>query len=110
IQPCGMTVCGAACEVCRESYGLDNVSATAGRSRGEIAWLAAAGSIPWETALLLVKERGRVMAEAAGKHVGMIAIVGLDETAVEGIRAAASARGRLWVANRNADVQFVLSG
>src|SRR2546430_15735080 len=50
------------------------------------------------------------MAEAAGEHVGMIAIVGLDESQVEGIRAAASARGRLWVANRNADVQIVLSG
>src|SRR3989475_13060581 len=50
------------------------------------------------------------MAEAAGKHVGMIAIVGFDESQVEGIRTDASARGRLWVANRNADVQFVLSG
>src|SRR5438093_10977239 len=43
-----------------------------------------------------------------GEHVGMIAIVGLDESQVEGIRTAASARGRLWVANRNAEVQFVL--
>src|SRR5947209_7115519 len=110
IQPCVMTVCWAAYEVWRESYGLENVSVTAGHSLGEIASLAAAGSIPWETALLLVKERGRVMAEAAGKHVGMIAIVGLDETAVERIRGEASQHGKLWVANRNADVQFVLSG
>src|SRR6266566_1015237 len=110
IQPCVMTVCWAAYEVWREAYGFEHVSVTAGHSLGEIASLAAAGSIPWETALLLVKERGRVMAEAAGEHVGMIAIVGLDESQVEGIRAAASARGRLWVANRNADVQFVLSG
>src|SRR4029077_7706972 len=28
----------------------------------------------------------------------------------EAVRAQASAKGRLWVANRNADVQFVLSG
>jgi [acyl-carrier-protein] S-malonyltransferase len=110
IQPCVMTVCWAAYEVWRESYGLENVSVTAGHSLGEIASLAAAGSIPWETALLLVKERGRVMAEAAGEHVGMIAIVGLDETKVEAIRLEASKRGRIWVANRNADVQFVLSG
>src|SRR2546422_7926646 len=110
IQPCVMTVCWAAYEVWREAYGFEHVSVTAGHGLGEIASLAAAGSIPWETALLLVKERGRVMAEAAGEHVGMIAIVGLDESQVEGIRAAASARGRLWVANRNADVQFVLSG
>jgi [acyl-carrier-protein] S-malonyltransferase len=110
IQPCVMTVCWAAYEVWRESYGLENVSVTAGHSLGEIASLAAAGSIPWETALLLVKERGRVMAEAAGEHVGMIAIVGLQESEVEGIRQQASELGNLWIANRNADVQFVLSG
>jgi [acyl-carrier-protein] S-malonyltransferase len=110
IQPCVMTVCWASYEVWRESYGLENVSVTAGHSLGEIASLAAAGSIPWETALLLVKERGRIMAEAAGEHVGMIAIVGLPESEVERIRQEASKLGNLWIANRNADVQFVLSG
>lgn len=110
IQPCVMTVCWASYEVWRESYGLENVSVTAGHSLGEIASLAAAGAITWETALLLVKERGRVMAEAAGEHVGMIAIVGLEEHEVERIRVQASELGRLWMANRNADVQFVLSG
>jgi [acyl-carrier-protein] S-malonyltransferase len=97
--------------VWRESYGFENVRVTAGHSLGEIAALAAAGSIPWDTALLLVKERGRIMALAADEHAGgMIAIVGLDETAVEAIRAQASEHGKLWIANRNADVQFVLSG
>jgi [acyl-carrier-protein] S-malonyltransferase len=112
IQPCVITVCWAAYEVWRESYGFENVSVTAGHSLGEIASLAAAGSIPWETALLLVKERGRIMAQAAGDQAagGMIAIVGLEEAEVERIREHASAHGQLWVANRNADVQFVLSG
>jgi [acyl-carrier-protein] S-malonyltransferase len=110
IQPCVMTVCWAAYEVWRESYGFENVSVTAGHSLGEIASLAAAGSIPWEAALLLVKERGRVMAETAGEHVGMIAIVGLQEAQVEAIREEAAKLGKLWIANRNADVQFVLSG
>src|SRR5260370_32682207 len=51
------------------------------------------------------------MAKAAGEQEGgMIGIVGLDEKDVERIREEASARGKLWVANRNADVQFVLSG
>ncbi|MGA7911976.1 MAG: ACP S-malonyltransferase [Candidatus Dormiibacterota bacterium] len=111
IQPCVMTVCWAAYEVWRESYGFEKVSVTAGHSLGEIASLAAAGSIPWETALLLVKERGRIMALAAHEQPGgMIAIVGLDEVQVEAIREEASAKGKLWIANRNADVQFVLSG
>src|SRR6266568_7417685 len=110
IQPCVMAVCWAAYEVWRASYGFENVTVTAGHSLGEIASLAAAGAIPWETALLVVKERGRVMAEAAGTHVGMIAIVGLPEPEVERIRLASSQLGKLWMANRNADVQFVLSG
>ena len=111
IQPCVMVVSWAAYEVWRESYGFENVSVTAGHSLGEIASLAAAGAIPWETALLLVKERGRIMAHAADQQPGgMIAIVGLDETKIESIRKQASAHGKLWIANRNADVQFVLSG
>jgi [acyl-carrier-protein] S-malonyltransferase len=111
IQPCVMTVCWAAYEVWRESYGFENVQVTAGHSLGEIGALAAAGAIPWETALLLVKERGRIMGLAAHEHAGgMIAIVGLDEAKVEAIRLQASEHGKLWVANRNADVQFVLSG
>jgi [acyl-carrier-protein] S-malonyltransferase len=111
IQPCVMTVCWAAYEVWRESYGFENVNVTAGHSLGEIAALAAAGSISWETALLLVKERGRIMGQAAHEHTGgMIAIVGLDEAHVEAIRENASQHGKLWIANRNADVQFVLSG
>src|SRR5436309_10291278 len=94
IQPCVMTVCWAAYEVWRESYGFANVKVTAGHSLGEIAALAAAGAIPWETALLLVKERGRIMAQAADEHTGgMIAIVGLDEGQVEHIREQASAKG-----------------
>jgi [acyl-carrier-protein] S-malonyltransferase len=111
IQPCVMAVCWAAYAVWQESYGPENVEVTAGHSLGEIAALAAAGSIPWETALLVVKERGRIMAQAADEQPGgMIAIVGLEEAQVEDIRRQASAKGQLWVANRNADVQFVLSG
>src|ERR1700688_5111872 len=92
IQPCVMTVCWASYEVWRESYGFENVSVTAGHSLGEIASLAAAGSIPWETALLLVKERGRIMAQASHEQAGgMIAIVRLEEAEVEVIREEGSA-------------------
>ncbi len=111
LQPCVMTVCWAAYEIYRESYGLEQVMVMAGHSLGEFTALAAAGSISWETALLLVKERGRIMAEAVtDRPGGMIAIVGLDEAEVERIRREASALGRLYMANRNADNQFVLSG
>jgi [acyl-carrier-protein] S-malonyltransferase len=111
IQPCVMTVCWAAYEIWRESYGMEQVRVMAGHSLGEFTALAAAGAVSWETALLLVKERGRIMAEASRTQPGgMLAIVGLDEERVEAIRIEASRLGRLYLANRNADVQFVLSG
>jgi [acyl-carrier-protein] S-malonyltransferase len=111
IQPCVMTVCWAAYEIWRESYGMEQVRVMAGHSLGEFTALAAAGAVSWETALQLVKERGRIMAEASRTQPGgMLAIVGLDEDRVEVIRVEASARGRIYLANRNADVQFVLSG
>jgi [acyl-carrier-protein] S-malonyltransferase len=111
IQPCVMTVCWAAYEIWRESYGMEQVRVLAGHSLGEFTALAAGGAIPWEMALLLVKERGRIMAEASRTQPGgMLAIVGLDEGQVEAIRADAARLGRLYLANRNADVQFVVSG
>jgi [acyl-carrier-protein] S-malonyltransferase len=111
LQPCVMTVCWAAYEIWRESYGMENVRVMAGHSLGEFTAVAAAGAISWETALLLVKERGRIMAEATHHSAGgMLAIVGLDEDRVEAIRNEASRLGSLYVANRNADNQFVLSG
>ena len=111
LQPCVMTVCWAAYEIWRESYGMENVRVMAGHSLGEFTALAAAGAISWETALLLVRERGRIMAEASRTQPGgMLAVVGLEESQVEEIRAEASKLGQLYFANRNADVQFVLSG
>jgi [acyl-carrier-protein] S-malonyltransferase len=111
VQPCVMAVCWAAYEIWRESYGMEQVRVMAGHSLGEFTALAAAGAVSWETALLLVKERGRIMAEASRTQPGgMLAIVGLDEREVEAIRTTACAHGQLFLANRNADVQFVLSG
>jgi [acyl-carrier-protein] S-malonyltransferase len=111
LQPCVMTCCWAAYEVWRESYGMEQVKVMAGHSLGEFTALAASGAISWETALLLVKERGQIMSRAAQELPGaMIAIVGLDQPKVEEILASAGRLGKLYMANRNADVQFVLSG
>jgi len=111
LQPCVMTVCWAAYEVWRESYGMENVKVMAGHSLGEFTALAASGATSWETALLLVKERGEIMSRAAEERPGaMIAIVGLETAQVEEILASAGRLGKLFLANRNADVQFVLSG
>lgn len=111
LQPCVMTVCWAAYEVWRESYGMENVRVMAGHSLGEFTALAASGALPWEAALLLVRERGLIMSRAAETRPGgMIAIVGLNQEQVERILAEAGRLGSLYMANRNADNQFVLSG
>jgi [acyl-carrier-protein] S-malonyltransferase len=111
LQPCLMAVCWAAFEAYRERFGLGSVEMVAGHSMGEITACAAAGSISWEAALLLVRERGRLMADAALSTPGqMLAIVGLMETEVEQIRVAASEAGGIWLANFNAFDQFILSG
>lgn len=111
LQPCVMTCCWAAYEVWRESYGMENVKVVAGHSLGEFTALAASGAISWETALLLVKERGEIMSRAAEERPGaMIAIVDLDQARIDQILREAGKSGRLYLANRNANVQFVLSG
>ncbi len=111
LQPAVFTVSWAAYEVYREQHDLADVRLLAGHSLGEIAAISAAGAIGWEEGLTLVQERGRLMAEAARKRPGgMLAIVGLPATTVRRIRTEASTEGGLWIANHNADVQFVLSG
>jgi [acyl-carrier-protein] S-malonyltransferase len=111
LQPCVMTVSWAAFEVWRQDYGMEKVKVMAGHSLGEFTALAAAGAITWETALQLVKERGEIMSRAAEERPGaMIAIVDLDQAKIEEILAEAGKRGKLYMANRNATVQFVLSG
>ena len=111
LQPCVMTCSWAAHEVWRESHGMEKVKVMAGHSLGEFTALAAAGAMRWETALVLVKERGEIMSRAAQERPGaMIAIVDLDHAQIEAILAEASKIGKLYLANRNANVQFVLSG
>lgn len=111
LQPCLMAVSWSAFEAYRERFGLNGVEVVAGHSMGEISACAAAEAISWEAALLLVRERGRLMADAAMSTPGkMLAIVGLLEPEVERIRATAGQAAGLWLANFNAPDQFILSG
>jgi [acyl-carrier-protein] S-malonyltransferase len=111
IQPCLVAVSFAAFEAFRDRFSTAAVRAVAGHSLGEISACAAAGAISWEDALLLVRERGQLMAAAASTTPGrMLAIVGLVEAEVERIRAEASRSGGIWLANLNAPDQFILSG
>ncbi len=84
---------------------------TAGHSLGQFTALVAAGSLPFAETLNLVRERGRLMAEAGRERPGgMAAVLGLDETTLTGICDEASSEGIINVANANCPGQIVISG
>lgn len=79
----------------------------AGHSLGEYNALFAASVFDFETGLKLVKERGRLMAQACGG--AMAALVGLEEQKIREILLENSFT-TLSVANCNAPLQTVISG
>lgn len=84
----------------------------AGHSLGEFSALTAAGALPFEAGLRLVRRRGAWMREAGERAPGgMVAVLGLDLAALEAICAQVSAPGEeVGVANDNCPGQVVLSG
>ncbi|HEX6139124.1 MAG TPA: ACP S-malonyltransferase [Candidatus Limnocylindria bacterium] len=81
----------------------------AGHSAGQYAAAVAADAIDFETAIRLVRERGRIMQER-GIDGGMGAVVGLSDEQVHEVVANARQHGEISVANQNAPGQIVLSG
>lgn len=79
----------------------------AGHSLGEYTALVAAGALRTRDALLLVRERGRLMAAAAEANPGTLAaILGMDESAVEEICSQTGSEP----ANYNLSTQTVIGG
>lgn len=84
---------------------------TAGHSVGEYAALVAAGAIPFEKALALVRKRGQLMQDAGAIRVGtMAAVIGLSADEVIAACQRAEGRGVVEPANFNAPGQVVISG
>jgi [acyl-carrier-protein] S-malonyltransferase len=85
----------------------------AGHSMGEYSALVAANSINYADGLRLVRERGRLMAEAGREVPGMMAaVLGLSEEKVAEIcaNAMAETQGIVQIANDNCPGQIVISG
>jgi [acyl-carrier-protein] S-malonyltransferase len=79
-----------------------------GHSVGEYSALAAADAISTGEAVVLVRERGEAMAEAAREKPGaMAAVLGLDDAVIEDLCMAIEG---VWVANYNCPGQVVVSG
>lgn len=88
-------------------------AALAGHSLGEYTALACAGSMPFEDALAIVRQRGWLMREGAagGRRGGMLAVSGLTAEETETIVSGLPAYGdELAVACYNALRQQVISG
>ena len=104
-QPALLVISTIACRL----LGRDPAVA-AGHSLGEYSALVAAGSLGFEDALRLVRNRGRYMQEAVPVGVGaMAAILGVPGDAVEA-RLAEVRSGVVEIANWNSDDQIVISG
>ncbi len=85
----------------------------AGHSLGEFSALVAAGSLSFEDAVQLVRERGRVMKEAGAVHPGaMAAILNLGRDVLDEVcKEASTTTGQpVQVANDNSPGQIVISG
>lgn len=109
-QPAIMTV-SLACLAAVGETALDSRFGSplymAGHSLGEYTALAAAGAVSLGQALQLVRERGRLMEEAAQHQPGgMVAVLGLSGKAVRQVCKRTGAQ----VANINCPGQVVISG
>jgi [acyl-carrier-protein] S-malonyltransferase len=79
----------------------------AGHSLGEYTALVAAGALELADAVLLVRERGRLMYEAGLKNPGrMLAVIGLDEERVRDLCLQSGTE----ISNVNCPGQIVISG
>ena len=108
-QPAIMTVSIAALKAWEEFTGseLETPAALAGHSLGEYTSMVAAGVVSFADGVSLVRQRGRLMQQAAkGRPGGMAAILGLDDLATAQICAETGVE----LANINADDQIVISG
>ena len=109
VQPAILVVSVACLKALEEAGVADRPSPAfvAGHSLGEYTALVAAGVLSLSDAVLLVRERGRLMYEAGLKNPGtMLAVIGLDEEAVREVCIETGAE----ISNVNCPGQIVISG
>ena len=109
VQP-AILVVSIACLKAIEEAAMANFPSpafVAGHSLGEYTALVAAGALDLDDAILLVRERGRLMYEAGLRNPGgMLAVIGLDEETVKDICLHSGTE----ISNINCPGQIVISG
>ena len=111
-QPAILTTSIAALRALQE-YSMESPAYVAGHSMGEFSAVVAAGALPFEAGLRLVRERGRLMQQAGQRNPGgMAAVLGLAREQVVAICTAAREESGEYVgiANDNCPGQLVISG
>jgi [acyl-carrier-protein] S-malonyltransferase len=107
-QPAIYAVSCAAFAVFRELHPQAVIGAAAGLSLGEYSALTAAGALPFADGILLVRQRGKFMQEAAQATAGtMASVLNLDADKISTICAGIPGAH---VANYNCPGQVVISG
>jgi [acyl-carrier-protein] S-malonyltransferase len=109
VQPAILVVSIACLKAVQEARRGDLPPPTfvAGHSLGEYTALVAAGALDLAAAVLLVRERGRLMYEAGLRNPGsMLAVIGLGEETVNGIGLQSGTE----ISNINCPGQIVISG
>ncbi len=107
LQPSIFTVSLSILEALKEMGFYEEPVYVAGHSLGEYTALVASGSLSFEEGIRLVRERGKLMAEAGRmKPGGMAAIIGLDMKTLREICDETGAE----IANINSPDQIVISG
>jgi [acyl-carrier-protein] S-malonyltransferase len=109
VQP-ALLVASIACLKALEKADIPDLPSPtfmAGHSVGEYTALVAAGALNFTDAVLLVRERGRLMYEAGLKNPGsMLAVIGVDEETVKEI----CVQTETEISNINCPGQIVISG
>jgi [acyl-carrier-protein] S-malonyltransferase len=109
VQPAILVVSIACLKALQEAMrgDLPSPAFVAGHSLGEYTALVAAGALGLADAVLLVRERGRLMYEAGLRNPGsMLAVIGLDKGPVEDICLQSGTE----ISNINCPGQIVISG
>jgi [acyl-carrier-protein] S-malonyltransferase len=109
VQPAILAVSIACLEALEEAAIADFPSPTfvAGHSLGEYTALVAAGVLGLADAVLLVRERGRLMYEAGLQNPGsMLAVIGIDEETIKDVCLHSGTE----ISNINCPGQIVISG
>jgi [acyl-carrier-protein] S-malonyltransferase len=111
-QPALLVHSVAALKVFQELFPVFRPAFVAGHSMGELSALVAAGALPFEAALHLVRRRGELMKKAGQVSPGgMAAVLGLDIPTLDQICAQSSQPEEIvQVANDNCPGQVVISG